>query len=90
MKADLQAFSEVPYAEEVTVKAQKIATARQLPRPLREIGSVALSAGWKIEKNGHLKWRNPSGQLVVTSFTASEYRALENIKKDLRKAGLSV
>jgi predicted RNA binding protein YcfA (HicA-like mRNA interferase family) len=47
----------------------------------------AMQEGWTREEGRkHIKMRHPSGALVVVSRTASDRRAMLNIKADLRRA----
>lgn len=47
---------------------------------------------WKIvvSNGGHLKWVSPTGKVVFTSLTPSDQRALSNMKRDLKSAGLII
>lgn len=54
---------------------------------------IALKAGWRVEptKNGHFKWIAPNSvDIVFSSSTPSDHRALENLKHDLRRRGLVI
>src|SRR5690349_17425422 len=43
--------------------------------------------GWRISTtgSGHLLWRGPGGERVVTSLTPSNKRAIKQIRADLRR-----
>jgi hypothetical protein len=43
-----------------------------------------------ITPNNHYKVYVPGGKLVVISSTPSDNRAIENIKRDLRSAGIVI
>jgi hypothetical protein len=54
---------------------------------------IALKAGWRVEltKGGHYKWIAPNSlDLIYSSSTPSDNRALANLKQDLRRSGLDV
>lgn len=59
-------------------------------KEIRILLKLARSQGWRIDGQGkHLRWFAPDGiGIVVTSATPSDHRALHNIKRDLRRAGL--
>jgi len=48
--------------------------------------------GWdyRRRRSGHYVIEGPKGQRVYCSGTASDHRAIKNIKKDLAKAGLEL
>ena len=59
----------------------------------RELGDLIADAegqGWEVERraNGHLKWVSPRGEVVFTSASPSDPRAVSNIKRDLIRYGL--
>lgn len=62
----------------------------KLPESYRAIGRAGRRAGWIITRrgNGHLAWRAPSGAVVFTSATPSDWRAVRDSKRLLRAAGL--
>lgn len=64
----------------------------KINREFRELREIAEGQGWvvTIRNNGHLAWTSPSGAKVYTSATPSDHRAVQNIKRDLRKYGLKV
>jgi hypothetical protein len=53
---------------------------------------IAELHGWKVNFNGagHLDWRGPAGQHVVTSAGISKGRGLANSRAQLRRAGLPI
>lgn len=59
-------------------------------RELRRIAAVAERQGWVITRTGggHLKWKSPDGQVVITAATPDDSRGIANSKAFLRKAGL--
>jgi hypothetical protein len=64
----------------------------KLPECYRELARAARAAGWDItrRRSGHLAWRSPSGAVVFTPATPSDWRAARNSVADLRRAGLAV
>lgn len=60
-----------------------------MAQQLKELQKEAKKQGWSITiaKAGHLKWRSPTGALVVTSQTPSDPRTIHNIVRDLQKRG---
>lgn len=65
---------------------------RVLPAQLRPLHDLATAQGWTVtvRRNGHLRWRHPSGAQVFTSATTSDWRAVHKIKRDLRNNGLEL
>lgn len=59
-------------------------------KEIAKLSQLAINQGWKVErnKNNHLKFLAPNGNIVFVSSTPSDHRALENIKRDLRVNGL--
>ena len=59
-------------------------------KDLKTLQKEAVSQGWVVNlSNGnHIKWIAPNGKVVFTSNTPSDKRALENMKRDLKSAGL--
>lgn len=57
----------------------------------RDLMRAAEKAGWKIEQGraGHLKWKSPTGQMVVSSATPSDSRAIKNHLALMRRYGYS-
>jgi hypothetical protein len=68
----------------------------KMHKDLKPVAAVALHAGWKITRGGtgHLLWRSPDGQIVVTASSPSKRRgrftAATAAKAQLRRAGLAV
>lgn len=55
-------------------------------KDLRQLCREKIAQGWRIEltNGGHLRWTWPAtGEIVFTSQTPSDWRALKNIKKRL-------
>ena len=61
-------------------------------KELAKLKAEAEAQGWRIEvrKAGHLTWYSPAGGFVITSATPSDRRAIMNIRRDLRRYGLTV
>jgi hypothetical protein len=59
---------------------------------LAKLRRRALLQGWSVRLNGsgHLEWRSPQGNLVITSSTPSAQNAIRRIRHDLEKAGLDL
>ncbi len=59
---------------------------------LKELIKSAKSQKWEIvvSNGGHLKWISPLGKVIFTSLTPSDRRAMSNIKRDLKSAGLII
>lgn len=53
---------------------------KQLAREYRELG-------WTVEwlPGGHVRWRGPLGELVVTSATPSDFRWRDRVETDMRR-----
>ena len=70
----------------------KVICARNLHRDFRGLAELAQEQGWTLFKtNGnHIKWQPPKGHFVVSATTPSDWRALQNTKSNLRKAGLKM
>lgn len=47
--------------------------------------------GWTAERtgSGHWRFRGPSGATVFAPFSASDWRSLRNVRRDLRQAGVT-
>jgi len=64
----------------------------RIPRDLRDYARAATRQGWTITQagSGHLKWKNPQGLNVITSFSPRScghgFKA-ETLRR-LRKLGL--
>lgn len=61
-------------------------------KELQVIIKIARKHGWIIDlnKNNHYKWVSPSGSFFYSSSTPSDRRALERLKKDLRRLGFDL
>lgn len=59
-------------------------------KELKELVRQIRDHGWDAERrrSGHYVLEGPQGQRVYCSGTASDRRAIKNIKRDLAKAGL--
>jgi hypothetical protein len=56
----------------------------------KDIRKEAESQGWAVDKTqkGHWRFRPPKGEIIVTSGTPSDYRAILNFVARLRRGGL--
>lgn len=58
----------------------------------REVDALVAAAvlnGWRCRSTGkHYVLRGPDGQTVTVSKTPSDFRAVRNIRADLRRAGV--
>ena len=61
-------------------------------KELQQVIKVATKHGWIItlNKNNHYKWVAPSGAFFYSSSTPSDARALERLKRDLRRLGFDL
>jgi hypothetical protein len=59
-------------------------------RGLRDLASLAEKQGWEVTftHGGHLRWRPPDGDYVITSSTPDTKLSFDRAKIDLKKAGL--
>jgi N-acetyl-anhydromuramyl-L-alanine amidase AmpD len=64
----------------------------KVPKVYRDLFEIAVAQGWRVEqrKNTHLSWVSPTGVKVFSSFTPSDGRAVQNLKRDLRRYGLNI
>jgi predicted RNA binding protein YcfA (HicA-like mRNA interferase family) len=62
----------------------------QTPRELKTEAKAARKAGWELTRTGggHIKWKPPAGEFIITPSTPSGSRSIYNIRASLRKAGL--
>lgn len=62
----------------------------KIPASYRALARAAREAGWSIvvTGGGHLRWRSPSGSVVITSSTPGDHRGARNAARHLRRAGL--
>ena len=67
-------------------------TTLKLPECYRQLARTARAAGWEItrRRGGHLAWRSPSGAVVFTPGSPSDWRGIRNDIAELRRAGLAV
>jgi len=56
--------------------------ARDQVTPLMRASQFTL----RRQSGKHLIWQHASGAIVTTSKTASDHRALQNIRRDIRRA----
>ena len=61
------------------------------PKELKVLIERAKAQGWEVTKNNgnHLRWKSPTGASVFTAGTPSDWRAIKNIMRDLRKYGFA-
>jgi predicted RNA binding protein YcfA (HicA-like mRNA interferase family) len=61
-------------------------------KEVQELIKQAEAQGWVVQQSsgGHLKWLSPMGGFVFSSSTASDYRAVKNITRDLKAYGFIV
>jgi hypothetical protein len=64
-----------------------------IPEALRSLARAARAArakGWTIglRGSGHLEWRSPDGEVIITPSTPSDHRSYRNSRARLRRAGL--
>lgn len=64
----------------------------QIDPILRPLARWAVDHGWTIftRRTQHLRWIGPDGQLVFSSKSPGDVRAAQRVRRDLRRAGLSV
>ncbi len=56
-------------------------------RDLRELAQSLEGKGWKIEASTkHIKWLSPGGQIVISSATPSDHRAMKNHLSLIKRA----
>jgi hypothetical protein len=62
----------------------------RIPDALRSMARSARDHGWAISLrgSGHLAWRSPDGETVITPSTPSDRRSTLNARARLRRAGL--
>ena len=62
-----------------------------IPKPYRKFAAVAYRRLWTIDPtgSGHLRWRPPVGEIVITSSTPDGKTSVIKDRARLRKAGLS-
>jgi hypothetical protein len=57
-------------------------------KDLKQLKKHYTRMGWRIEKTngGHLRWRGPQGELVHSSSTPSDFRSINNLQAQLKRA----
>jgi hypothetical protein len=62
----------------------------RIPEALKSAARKARQSGWVISLrgSGHLEWRSPDGEIVITPSTPSDSRSAKNARARLRRAGL--
>ena len=70
--------------------AGPVAAGARVNKEVNQIIDYAISQGWRVTrtKNDHFKFWGPAGQLVVSSGTPSDRRAVTAIRTRLRREGL--
>lgn len=55
---------------------------------MRKLFKEATAGGWVITDTGgnHFKLKHTTGPIVFVSRTASDYRAIRNVRADMRRA----
>ena len=66
-----------------------------MKKEISTLVNAAEKAGWKVRKNsrgGHIMFYPPdkSKEVITVSSSPSDYRAIVNIRRDLKKAGLKI
>jgi hypothetical protein len=64
---------------------------RFIPRPYRALDAIARKSGWTVAPtgSGHIRWRPPAGEIVITSSTPDGRTSVIKDRARLRKAGLT-
>jgi predicted RNA binding protein YcfA (HicA-like mRNA interferase family) len=59
-----------------------------MKKDLKQIVQMYEQWGWSVEKTngGHLRFKGPKGELVFSGSTPSDWRAIANLKAQLRRA----
>lgn len=62
----------------------------KVPREYRRWQEMAQQQGWTISMTGggHLVWRSPQGVKVFSASSPSDRRAMQNVKRDLKRYGM--
>lgn len=65
---------------------------RGASKDVRQLFRDVKKHGWKVKRrrNGHYVIQGPNDEKVFCSGTASDHRAIKNIKRDLAKMGLDI
>lgn len=59
-------------------------------RWIKQVISWAEKTGWKVEINGHIKFRSPEGKMVVCSATPRNPHTIHNVRRDFRRIGYEI
>lgn len=61
-------------------------------KDLRLVAAAAERSGWTVERTqkGHLRFLSPTGEVVITGTTNSDWRAMKNLRRDLERVGLDL
>jgi hypothetical protein len=64
----------------------------KIPRDQRALARHARGQGWQLDLrgSGHVAWRSPSGAVLITSATPSDWRVLRKLRAALRRHGLAL
>jgi hypothetical protein len=59
--------------------------------PLLDVLEAAEQRGWEIgwTRNSHIRLMHKNGGMVITGSTASDWRAVKNLRSELRKEELN-
>ena len=63
----------------------------RVPEAFRSMQDLARKLGWTVtlrQGSGHLEWRSPDGEVIITPSTPSDHRSYRNSRARLRRAGL--
>jgi hypothetical protein len=66
--------------------------AKRFRRDFKEVASALDEQGWKIglTRKRHLRFESPTGLIIYSSGTPSDWRARKNLVAHLRRAGLDL
>ena len=58
-------------------------------RDIEQLIKEAVCQGWEVTptKKSHYKWLSPLGAFFFSASTPSDHRAINNIKRDLKRYG---
>lgn len=67
-----------------------VTSAKDIPRELRRAYKAAREQRWAVHRtgSGHLLWRPPQGEIVITAVTCGGGRGHGNAISRLRSSGL--
>jgi hypothetical protein len=59
-----------------------------LAKELQPLAREYQAKGWALELtgSGHVRWKGPRGELVISACTPSDWRAKKHLKARLRRA----